>query len=341
MKLATLKSGGRDGTLVVVSRDLVTCQAVPKIARTLQQALDDWDHAAPKLRQVYEQLNAGTAAGAESFIEEECASPLPRAYQWADGSAYINHVELVRKARGAQVPPSFYMDPLMYQGGSDSFVGPCDPIAVLSEEWGVDLEAEVAVVTGDVPMGATVEQAARSIRLVMLVNDVSLRNLIPKELEKGFGFFQSKPASAFSPVAVTPDELGDAWRDSKLHLPLLVTLNDQPFGRPNAGDDMTFSFAQLVAHAAKTRELEAGSIIGSGTVSNKQGGLHGSSIANGGVGYCCLAELRMYETIEQGAPATPFLRFGDTVRIEMLDADGASVFGAIDQEVAHYHGRKE
>jgi fumarylacetoacetate (FAA) hydrolase len=341
MKLATLKSGGRDGTLVVVSRDLVTCQAVPKLARTVQQALDDWDHVAPKLRQVYEQLNAGTAAGAESFIEEECASPLPRAYQWADGSAYINHVELVRKARGAQVPPSFYTDPLMYQGGSDSFVGPCDPIAVLSEEWGVDLEAEVAVVTGDVPMGATVEQAAQAIRLVMLVNDVSLRNLIPKELEKGFGFFQSKPASAFSPVAVTPDELGDAWRDSKLHLPLLVTLNDQPFGRPNAGDDMTFSFAQLIAHAAKTRELEAGSIIGSGTVSNKQGSLHGSSIANGGVGYCCLAELRMYETIEQGTPTTPFLRFGDTVRIEMLDADGASVFGAIDQEVAHYHGRKE
>jgi fumarylacetoacetate (FAA) hydrolase len=341
MKLATLKSGGRDGTLVVVSRDLVTCQAVPRIARTLQQALDDWDHVAPKLRQVYDQLNAGTAAGAESFIEEECASPLPRAYQWADGSAYINHVELVRKARGAQVPPSFYTDPLMYQGGSDSFVGPYDPIAVLSEEWGVDLEAEVAVVTGDVPMGATVEQAAQAIRLVMLVNDVSLRNLIPRELEKGFGFFQSKPASAFSPVAVTPDEFGDAWRDSKLHLPLLVTLNDEPFGRPNAGDDMTFSFAQLIAHAAKTRELEAGSIIGSGTVSNKQGGLHGSSIANGGVGYCCLAELRMYETIEHGAPATPFLRFGDTVRIEMLDADGASVFGAIDQEVAHYHGRKE
>jgi fumarylacetoacetate (FAA) hydrolase len=341
MKLATLKSGGRDGTLVVVSRDLVTCQAVPKIARTLQQALDDWDHVAPKLRHVYDQLNAGSAAEAASFIEEACASPLPRAYQWADGSAYINHVELVRKARGAQVPPSFYTDPLMYQGGSDSFVGPRDPIAVLSEEWGVDLEAEVAVVTGDVPMGATVEQAAGVIRLVMLVNDVSLRNLIPKELEKGFGFFQSKPASAFSPVAVTPDELGDAWRDSKLHLPLLVTLNDQPFGRPNAGDDMTFSFAQLVAHAAKTRELEAGSIIGSGTVSNKQGSLHGSSIANGGVGYCCLAEVRMYETIEQGAPGTPFLRFGDTVRIEMLDADGASVFGAIDQEVAHYHGRKE
>jgi fumarylacetoacetate (FAA) hydrolase len=341
MKLASLKSGGRDGTLVVVSRDLVTCQAVPKIARTLQQALDDWDHVAPRLRQVYDQLNAGTAADAESFIEEECASPLPRAFQWADGSAYINHVELVRKARGAQVPPSFYTDPLMYQGGSDSFVGPCDPIAVLSEEWGVDLEAEVAVVTGDVPMGATIEQAAQAVRLVMLVNDVSLRNLIPRELEKGFGFFQSKPASAFSPVAVTPDELGDAWRDSKLCLPLQVTLNDAPFGRPNAGDDMTFSFAQLIAHAAKTRELGAGSIIGSGTVSNKQGGLHGSSIANGGVGYCCLAELRMYETIEHGAPATPFLRFGDTVRIEMVDADGASVFGAIDQEVAHYHGRKE
>jgi len=341
MKLATLKSGGRDGTLVVVSRDLVTCQAVPKIVRTLQQALDDWDHVAPRLRQVYDQLNEGTSATAESFLEEECASPLPRAYQWADGSAYINHVELVRKARKADVPASFYTDPLMYQGGSDSFVGPCDPIAVLSEEWGVDLEAEVAVVTGDLPMGASVAQAVQAIRLVMLVNDVSLRNLIPKELEKGFGFFQSKPASAFSPVAVTPDELGDAWRDSKLHLPLLVTLNDQPFGRPNAGEDMTFSFAQLIAHAAKTRELGAGTIIGSGTVSNKQGSLHGSSIANGGVGYCCLAELRMYETIEQGAPATPFLRFGDTVRIEMLDAAGASVFGAIDQEVAHYHGRKE
>jgi len=341
MKLATLKTGGRDGTLVVVSRDLVTCQAVPAIARTLQAALDDWERVAPQLRAIYEVLNAGTAPDAESFIEQECASPLPRAYQWADGSAYINHVELVRKARGAAVPPSFYTDPLMYQGGSDSFAGPCDPIAVLSEDWGVDLEAEVAVVTGDVPMGATLEQAAAAVRLVMLVNDVSLRNLIPKELEKGFGFFQSKPASAFSPVAVTPDELGDAWHDSKLHLPLQVTLNGEPFGRPNAGDDMTFSFAQLIAHAARTRELVAGSIIGSGTVSNKQGGLHGSSIANGGVGYCCLAELRMYETIEQGAPQTPFLRFGDTVRIEMAGADGTSIFGAIDQEVAHYHGRKE
>jgi fumarylacetoacetate (FAA) hydrolase len=326
---------------VVVSRDLVTCQAVPGIAATLQAALDDWDRLAPRLQAIYDELNAGRAAAAESFLEEECHSPLPRAYQWADGSAYLNHVELVRKARGAELPASFHDDPLMYQGGSDSFVGPCDPICVASEEWGVDLEAEVAVVTGDVPMGAGVEQAAKAIRLVMLVNDVSLRNLIPGELAKGFGFYQSKPASAFSPVAVTPDELGAAWRDSKLHLPLLVTLNDQAFGRPDAGEDMTFSFARLIAHAAKTRELAAGSIIGSGTVSNKQGSLHGSSIANGGVGYCCLAEVRMYETIEQGAPRTPFLHFGDTVRIEMFDAEGSSIFGAIDQEVAHYHGRTE
>jgi len=340
MKLATLKTGGRDGTLVVVSRDLVTCQAVPGIARTMQAALDDWDALAPRLQQVYEQLNDGNADGAESFIEQECHSPLPRAYQWADGSAYINHVELVRKARNAEVPASFYTDPLMYQGGGDSFVGPCDPIAVLSEDWGIDLEAEVAVVTGDVPMGASVERAAGAIRLVMLVNDVSLRNLIPNELAKGFGFYQSKPASAFAPVAVTPDELGEAWRDSKLHLPLLVTLNGNAFGRPNAGEDMTFSFAQLVAHAAATRELCAGSIIGSGTVSNKQGSLHGSSVENGGVGYCCLAEVRMYETIEQGKPKTPFLAFGDTVRIEMLDADGASIFGAIDQEVSRYHERQ-
>jgi len=341
MKLATLKSGGRDGALIVVSRDLVTYQAVPDIARTMQAALDDWDAVAPRLQQVYEQLNDGNADGAESFIEQECHSPLPRAYQWADGSAYINHVELVRKARNAEVPASFYTDPLMYQGGGDSFVGPCDPIAVLREDWGVDLEAEVAVVTGDVPMGASVERAASAIRLVMLVNDVSLRNLIPNELAKGFGFYQSKPASAFSPVAVTPDELGNAWRDSKLHLPLLVTLNGAAFGRPNAGEDMTFSFAQLVAHAAATRELCAGSIIGSGTVSNKQGSLHGSSVENGGVGYCCLAEVRMYETIEEGKPKTPFLRFGDTVRIEMLDADGASIFGAIDQEVMRYQERSK
>jgi fumarylacetoacetate (FAA) hydrolase len=341
MKLASLKTGGRDGSLVVVSRNLQTCQPVPDIARTLQAALDDWEHAAPRLQQVYGQLNAGSAGDAQPFDETRCHSPLPRAYQWADGSAYINHVELVRKARGAEVPASFYTDPLMYQGGSDSFVGPRDPVAVLDEAWGVDLEAEVAVVTGDVPMGASADQAAQAIRLVMLVNDVSLRNLIPGELAKGFGFFQSKPASAFSPVAVTPDELGAAWRDAKLHLPLVVSLNGRAFGRPNAGDDMTFSFAQLVAHAARTRELAAGTIIGSGTVSNKQGGLHGSSIDNGGVGYCCLAELRTYETIEQGAPVTPFLRFGDNVRIEMQGADGASIFGAIDQQVVHYQGRKE
>jgi fumarylacetoacetate (FAA) hydrolase len=340
MKLASLKTGGRDGTLVVVSRDLSVCQPVPAIARTLQAALDDWDGVEAGLEQVYKQLNDGSAASPVPFRAEDCASPLPRAYQWADGSAYINHVELVRKARGAQVPPSFYVDPLMYQGGSDSFVGPRDPIAALSEDWGIDLEAEVAVVTGDVAMGTEPEAAAQAIRLVMLVNDVSLRNLIPKELEKGFGFFQSKPASAFSPVAVTPDELGDAWRDSKLHLPLQVTLNGKPFGRPNAGEDMTFGFDALIAHAARTRELAAGTIIGSGTVSNKQGGLHGSSIVNGGVGYCCLAELRMYETIEAGAPATPFLRFGDTVRIEMLDAGGASIFGAIDQQVARYQGKQ-
>jgi fumarylacetoacetate (FAA) hydrolase len=338
MKLATLKVGGRDGTLVVVSRDLVTCQRVPRIARTLQAALDDWAAVAPRLEQVYEALNAGTAPQAESFIAEQCHSPLPRAYQWADGSAYLNHVELVRKARNAELPASFYGDPLMYQGGSDCFIGPCDPIRVLSEDWGIDLEAEVAVITGDVPMGASTGRAAEAIRLLMLVNDVSLRNLIPGELAKGFGFFQSKPASAFSPVAVTPDELGSAWEDSRLHLPLLVTLNDSAFGKPNAGEDMVFNFAQLIAHAARTRELSAGSIIGSGTVSNKQGGLHGSSIANGGVGYCCVAEVRMYETIEQGAPATPFLQFGDTVRIEMTDADGASIFGAIDQEVIHPHG---
>ena len=339
MKLATLKSNSRDGDLVVVSRDLVTCQRVPKIAATMQAALDRWEQVAPRLRKVFAELNDGSAATAEPFVESLCHSPLPRAYQWADGSAYINHVELVRKARNADVPASFYTDPLMYQGGSDSFIGPWDPIFALDEAWGIDLEAEVAVVTGDVAMGAGAEQCAQAIRLVMLVNDVSLRNLIPGELAKGFGFFQSKAASAFSPVAVTPDELGEAWRDSKLCLPLYVTLNELPFGKPNAGEDMTFNFAQLIAHAAKTRELAAGTIIGSGTVSNKQGGLHGSSIEHGGVGYCCLAELRMYETIEKGAPTTPFMQFGDNVRIEMLDADGASIFGAIDQEVAHYHGR--
>ncbi|SFU87511.1 fumarylacetoacetate hydrolase family protein [Pseudoduganella namucuonensis] len=336
MKLATLKNGSRDGALIVVSRDLTRYLSAAMVAPTLQAALDNWDFAAPQLAALYQALNDGGAAEARPFDESQCHSPLPRAYQWADGSAYINHVELVRKARNAEVPASFYTDPLMYQGGSDSFVGPRDRIYALSEEWGIDLEAEVAVVTGDVKMGASDADAAKAIRLVMLVNDVSLRNLIPNELAKGFGFFNSKPASAFSPVAVTPDELGAHWTGGKLHLPLTVTLNHQPFGKPNAGEDMTFSFAQLVAHAARTRELCAGTIIGSGTVSNKQGGLHGSSIANGGVGYCCLAEVRMYETIEGGQPATGYLKFGDSVRIEMLDERGASIFGAIDQTVAHY-----
>jgi fumarylacetoacetate (FAA) hydrolase len=336
MKLATLKDGSRDGRLVVVSRDLSLYQAVPKISATLQHALDNWDLVAMRLRAVYATLNAGEAIDARPFDQQACHSPLPRAYQWADGSAYINHVELVRKARNAEVPASFYTDPLMYQGGSDSFIGPRDPIYALSADWGIDLEAEVAVITGDVAMGVDVAQAAKAIRLVMLVNDVSLRNLIPNELAKGFGFFQSKAASAFSPVAVTPDELGDSWRDSKLHRPLLVELNNKPFGQPDAGEDMTFNFARLVAHAAATRELAAGTIIGSGTVSNKQGNLHGSSIANGGVGYCCLAEVRMYETIETGKPQTAFLQFGDRVRIDMHDDKGASIFGAIDQTVVHY-----
>ncbi len=340
MKLATLKNNTRDGQLVVVSRDLKHCIAVPGVAATMQHLLDNWDALAPMLEQVYVDLNAGNATGSVAFDEAACHSPLPRAYQWADGSAYINHVELVRKARNAEVPASFYTDPLMYQGGSDSFIGPRDPIFALSEEWGIDLEAEVAVITGDVKMGASDAECAKSIRLLMLVNDVSLRNLIPAELLKGFGFFQSKAASAFSPVAVTPDELGSTWADTKVHLPLVVGLNKRPFGKPNAGEDMTFNFAQLVAHAAKTRELAAGTIIGSGTVSNKQGNLHGSSIENGGVGYCCLAEVRMYETIEGGAPKTSFLKFGDSVRIEMFDAQGASIFGAIDQTVAHYKERQ-
>ncbi|OMH33579.1 fumarylacetoacetate hydrolase family protein [Motiliproteus sp. MSK22-1] len=332
MKLATLKAGGRDGTLVVVSRDLQHCVEVPEIAGTLQSALDNWSTTEPQLKEVYSSLNSGECAGARAFDVEACHSPLPRAYQWADGSAYINHVELVRKARGAELPPSFHTDPLMYQGGSDSFITPRDNV-VASKEWGIDFEAEVTVVTDDVPFGATPEQCADKIRLIMLVNDVSLRGLIPGELAKGFGFFQSKPASAFSPVAVTPDELGDAWKDSKVHLPLQVHLNDKLFGKPQAGVDMTFDFSQLVAHVAKTRELCAGSIVGSGTVSNKQGDLFGSSIDNGGVGYCCLAEVRMYETIEQGKPKTAFMDYGDRVKIEMFDADGQSVFGSIENEV--------
>ncbi|MDF0605582.1 fumarylacetoacetate hydrolase family protein [Neisseriaceae bacterium TC5R-5] len=336
MKLATLKRGGRDGTLVVVNRALSHCQPVPSIAATLQQALDNWPSLEAKLQAVYAAMNDGVLSAAEPFNPAACHSPLPRAYQWADGSAYVNHVELVRRARGAELPAEFWTDPLMYQGGSDAFVGPCDPIAARSEDWGIDLEAEIAVISGDIPMGAGPEQTLGAIRLLMLVNDVSLRNLIPAELAKGFGFVQSKPASAFSPVAITPDELGDDWQDGKVHRPLTVHINDKLFGQANAGQDMTFNFPQLLAHLAKTRELSAGSIIGSGTVSNKQGNLHGSSIANGGVGYCCLAEVRMYETIETGAPQTPYLKFGDTVTIAMYDHHGHSLFGAISQRVEPY-----
>lgn len=331
MKLASLKDG-RDGRLVVVSRDLAWCVAAGEIAPTLQAALDDWDHCEAQLRALSIQLEAGAVAR-ERFREHEAASPLPRAYQWADGSAYLNHVELVRRARGAEMPPSFFTDPLMYQGGSDGFLGPRDPIPLGDPAWGLDLEAEVAVVTGDVPMGASRAEALGSVRLVMLCNDVSLRNLIPDELAKSFGFFQSKPASAFSPVAVTPDELGEAWREGRLHGPLLVALNGRPFGRADAGEGMNFNFGQLIAHAAKTRRLAAGTIIGSGTVSNKgEDGGPGRPIADGGAGYSCIAELRTVETLAGGSPKTPFLVAGDEIRIEMLDAAGHSIFGAIEQQ---------
>jgi len=338
MKLATLKDGSRDGQLVVVSRDLEKCVAVPGIAKTLQAALDDWDALEPRLASTYQELSMGNVAG-EDFDPAQCESPLPRAYQWADGSAYVNHVELVRKARGAEMPESFWEDPLMYQGGSDAFLGPRDDIAMAQDEgWGIDFEAEIAVITGDVPMGVSRDRAAKHIRLLMLVNDVSLRGLIPGELAKGFGFFQSKPSSAFSPVAVTPDELGDAWREGKVHLPLKSSLNGQKFGVPNAGVDMTFNFPTLVAHAAKTRPLGAGAIVGSGTVSNKLDGGPGKPVSEGGVGYSCIAEIRMIETIETGEAKTPFMKFGDRVRIEMADESGADIFGAIDQKVVQYTG---
>ncbi len=327
MKLATLrKKAARDGKLVVVSQDLSQCVAVPRVAKTLQQVLDNWGDVVGELRSLYRLLNHRQARGARRFDPRKAASPLPRAYQWADGSAYVVHVELVRKARGAEMPQSFWTDPLMYQGGSDGFLGPADPIPCQSEDWGIDFEAEVAVVTDDVPMGVTPERARHHIKLAMLVNDVSLRNLIPGELAKGFGFFHAKPASSFSPVAVEPNELGAAWDGGKLHLPLVSTLNGKEFGRPNAGVDMTFDFGQLVAHAAKTRALAAGTIVGSGTVANR-GRAAGSS---------CIAERRMIETIEHGKPATPFMRFGDRIRIEMLDKGGRSIFGAIDQKVVQY-----
>ena len=335
MKLASLKHG-RDGRLIVVSRDLTHYVDATHIAPTLQAALDNWDTVSSKLEALSADLNAGKVTSAHTFDASQCASPLPRAYQWADGSAYVNHVELVRKARGAEIPESFWHDPLMYQGGSDAFLAPTEDIAVADEAYGIDLEAEVAVITGDVPMGISPEKAAGYIRLLMLVNDVSLRGLIPAELAKGFGFFQSKPSSAFSPIATTLDELGDVWQDGKVHLPLLSFINNAPFGKPNAGVDMTFNFPTLIAHAAKTRPLCAGSIIGSGTVSNKTNGEPTKPIAEGGVGYSCVAEIRMIETIATGKPATPFLKFGDHVMIEMRDAKGASIFGSISQKVRKY-----
>jgi len=330
MKLATLKAGGRDGKLLVVSRDLTRAVAASEVAPNLQAVLDDWHAKAPKLAQLSMLLNTGRAADAFAFDPARCHSPLPRAYQWADGSAYVNHVELVRKARGVEMPPSFWTDPLMYQGGSDSFIGPCDPILAENEEWGIDLEAEVAVVTDDVPMGTKPDAAAGTIRLLMLVNDVSLRNLIPGELAKGFGFFQGKPSTAFSPVAVTPDELGEAWDGAKVRLPIVVHLNGAPFGQPHAGEDMTFDFPQLIAHAAKTRRLAAGTIVGSGTISN----------VDRSRGSACIAEKRTLETLERGKASTPFLRFGDRVRIEMFDTKGMSICGAIDQEVQRYVPRE-
>ncbi|MFB2668316.1 fumarylacetoacetate hydrolase family protein [Shewanella xiamenensis] len=326
MKLASYNNGRRDGQLMLVSRDLTQTVAVPAIAHTMQQLLDGWDLLKPQLQELYDALNEGKLPNAQAFDEAKCLSPLPRAYQWADGSAYVNHVELVRKARGAEMPETFWTDPLFYQGGSDSFIAPKADIPLASEDWGIDFESEIAVITDDVPMGVSAENAAKHIKLLMLVNDVSLRNLIPAELAKGFGFFQSKPSSSFSPVAITPDELGPRWEDSKVHLPLITYLNGELFGRPNAGVDMTFNFSQLISHVAKTRPLGAGAIIGSGTISNY----------DRSAGSSCLAEKRMLEVISNGKASTPFMRFGDTVRIEMLDDNGASIFGAIDQKVVEY-----
>ena len=323
MKIASLKQGGRDGTLVVVSRDLRRAVKAEGIAPTLQRALEDWSNLAPRLNALSERLNAGEAADAFDLDMRALASPLPRAYEFVDGSAYLPHVERVRRARGAEVPESFYVDPLMYQAVSAGFYGPRDPVRVPSEDYGIDLEAEVVIVTDDVPMAVTPEQAAGHIQLIGLVNDVSLRNLIPNELAKGFGFLQSKPRSALSPVFVTPDELGDAWQDNKVHLPLLTHINGAWFGAPEAGVDMQFDFAQLVAHAAKTRPLSAGTIVGSGTVANQDTSL----------GASCFAEKRTVETLETGKPQTPFMSFGDVVRIEMRARDGSDIFGAIEQRI--------
>lgn len=326
MKLGSLKEGGRDGTLVVVSRDLSRAVRAEGIAPTMQQALEDWSNTAPRLNALAQSLEAGQAEGAFDLDMAELASPLPRAYEFLDGSAYLPHVERVRRARGAEVPESFYTDPLMYQATSAGFLGPRDPVLVPSEEFGIDLEAELVVITDDVPMAASPEQCAGHIQLIGLVNDVSLRNLIPGELAKGFGFLQSKPRSALSPVFVTPDELGDAWRGNKVHLPLLTHVNGEWFGAPEAGVDMQFDFAQLVAHAARTRPLSAGTIVGSGTIANE----------DTSKGASCFAEKRTVEALEHGKPITPFLSFGDSVRIEMLDADGKSIFGAIEQRIEQY-----
>ena len=323
MKLGSLKEGGRDGTLVVVSRDLSRAVRATGIAPTLQRALEDWGNVAPRLNALSESLDTGDADGVFDLDMQALAAPLPRAYEFVDGSAYLPHVARVRKARGAEVPESFYVDPLMYQGVSAGFYGPRDAVKVVSEDYGIDLEAEIVIVTDDVPMAVTPEQAASHIQLVGLINDVSLRNLIPGELGKGFGFLQSKPRSALSPVFVTPDELGAHWQDSKLHLPLLTHINGKWFGAPEAGVDMQFDFAQLVAHAAKTRPLSAGTIVGSGTVANEDTSLWAS----------CFAEQRTVETLRDGKPSTPFMSFGDVVRIEVLDADGNSLFGAIEQRM--------
>jgi fumarylacetoacetate (FAA) hydrolase len=333
MKLASLKRG-RDGRLVVVSDDLAWCVDASPVAETLQAALDDWAHTEPQLRALAENLLHGSVPRMR-FHERECASPLPRAFQWADGSAYVNHVELVRRARGAEMPATFWTDPLMYQGGSDSFLGPRDDIPLADEAFGCDFEAEIAVIVDDVRQGASREEAAAAIRLVMLCNDVSLRNLIPDELAKGFGFFQAKPSSAFSPVAVTPDALGDAWDGGRLHGALCSRINGADFGRPDAGVEMTFDFPTLIAHAARTRPLCAGSIIGSGTVSNRDAdGSPGRPVSEGGLGYSCIAELRTVETLRGGKPLTPFLHHGDRIEIEMLDVRGHSLFGRIEQAVA-------
>lgn len=337
MKLATLNNNTRDGVLVVVSNDLTQCSTVGHIASTMQSALDNWESVAPRLERVAAGLETGSQP-VQRFHEHEALSPLPRAYQWADGSAYVNHVELLRQSRDQELPESFWTEPLMYQGGSDTFLAPRAPIIMADEAYGIDMEGEIAVVVDDVPMGASAEQAIKAIRLIMLVNDVSLRRLVPPELAKGFGFFNSKPSSSFSPVAATPDELGDAWKDGKLHLPLCVDYNGEPFGRANGGIDMTFNFATLIMHAAKTRALGAGAIIGSGTVSNKLNGEAGKSIIDGGVGYSCIAEMRTIETIQKGKPSTSFMKFGDTVRIEMKDQDGKSIFGAIEQTVEKHNG---